>query len=209
MPVPVSAARALREADSAARSGDFARARAGWLAPWKAGSRDAALAARLAWYEIRAGSVGPAAAWVLAGERDEARDPALEWVRERVREAGGLIGEGSGRLPVRRLEWAVAAALFAFVATVLRRRRRRVSRACAALAMACAVAFPVQGEWLRRLDRAVIRTPSTIEGTEIELEPGQVVRITRRQEGRVMVSAGHGTAGWIPARAVFGIGELQ
>jgi hypothetical protein len=207
-PGPVAAARAVREADSAARTGDFARARAGWIAPWKAGSHDAGLAARLAWYEIRAGSVGPAAAWVLAGENDEAREPALGWVRERVREAGGLIGEGGGRLPVRRVEWAALAAGFALAAALLW-RRRRLAATLAVLALASAAAFPLEGEWIRRLDRAVVRTPSTVEGTEIELEPGQVVRITGRQGDRVKVLAGRGTSGWIPARAVFGIGELD
>ena len=200
--------REAREADSAARSGDFGRARAGWLAPWKAGSHDAGLAARLAWYEIRAGSVGPAAAWVLAGEDDEARDPALEWVRERVREAGGLIGEGAGRLPVRRIEWAALAGLLAMGAA-LAWPKRRLAAICAILSLAAAAAFPLEGWRLERLDRAVVRTPSTVEGTAIELEPGQVVRITRRSGDRVLVSAGPGTRGWIPARAVFGIGELR
>ena len=207
-PGPEAAARALREADSAARSGDFARARAGWIAPWKAGSHDAGLAARLAWYEIRAGSVGPAAAWVLAGENDEAREGALGWVRERVREAGGLIGEGAGRLPVRRAEWAALAAAFALVSALMW-RRRRLAVTLAVLALLSAAAFPLEGAWIRRLDRAVVRTPSTVEGTEIELEPGQVVRITRHQGERVKVVAGRGTSGWIPARAVFGIGELD
>jgi hypothetical protein len=207
-PGPDHAARAVLEADSAARSGDFARARSGWLTPWKGGSHDAGLAARLAWYEIRAGSVGPAAAWVLAGEDDEARDPALEWVRERVREAGGLIGEGAGRLPVRRLEWAALAGVLGLAAGLLM-RRRRLAVACAILSLLAAAAFPLEGLWLQRLDRAVVRTPTTVEGTEIELEPGQVVRITRHEVDRVMVSAGPGTRGWIPGRAVFGIGELQ
>ncbi|MGH7742831.1 MAG: hypothetical protein ACRENS_12525, partial [Candidatus Eiseniibacteriota bacterium] len=207
-PGPDTAARALREADSAARRGDFGAARDGWLSPWKAGSHDAGLAARLAWYEIRAGSVGPAAAWVLAGEGDAARDPALGWVRERVREAGGLIGEGSSRLPVRRSEWAAGGALFAFAAALLWRRRRWAAL-CAMLALGCAFAFPLQSAWNGRLDRAVVRTPTTLEGSEIELEPGQVVRITRRQGDRVLVNAGRATSGWISARAVFGIGELQ
>ena len=207
-PGPDAAARSMREADSAARTGDFGRARDGWLAPWKAGSHDAGLAARLAWYEIRAGSVGPAAAWVLAGEGDEAREGALDWVRERVREAGGLIGEGSGRLPVRRREWAAGAAIFALL-SALAYRRRRWAIVCAMLAVICASAFPIQGAWIARQDRAVVRTPTTLEGTEIELEPGQVVRIKRRQGDRVMVNAGRAIGGWIPARAVFGIGELQ
>ena len=207
-PGPEAAARALREADSAARSGDFARARAGWIAPWKAGSHDAGLAARLAWYEIRAGSVGPAAAWVLAGENHEARESALGWVRERVREAGGLIGEGAGRLPVRRGEWAGLAAACALAAALMW-RRRRLAVTLAVLALLSAVAFPLEGAWIRRLDRAVVRTPSAVEGTEIELEPGQVVRIMGRQGDRVKVMAGRGTSGWIPARAVYGIGELD
>ena len=144
----------------------------------------------------------------VGGENDEARDPALEWVRERVREAGGLIGEGAGRLPVRRGEWAALAAAFAFVAA-LAHRRRRLAVAALVLTLGCTLAFPLEGAWIHRLDRAVVRTPSTVEGTEIELEPGQVVRITGRAGDRVRVSAGRGTSGWIPARAVFGIGELE
>jgi hypothetical protein len=188
---PDSALRATREADGAARNGDFVRARSGWIEPWKAGSHDAGLAA-----------------WVLAGENDEARDPALEWVRDRVREAGGLIGEGAGRLPVRRGEWAALAGVFGLAAGLLWPRRRGAI-ACALLALVCATAFPLEGAWIRHLDRAVVRSPSTVEGSEIELEPGQVVRIAGRQGDRVKVIAGRGTSGWIPARSVFGIGELQ
>lgn len=207
-PGPESAAAALRAADDAARAGVLDQAHSGWLSSWKSGVREAPLAARLAWYEIRSGAVGPAAAWVLAGEAGEARDPALAWVRDRVREAGGLSGEGAGRLPIRRAEWAGAAAAFAFAAALLR-RRRRIAVVAGLIALVSAVAFPLEDAWLRGLGRAVVRAPSTIEGTEIELEPGQVVRITGRDGARVMVSAGRGASGWIPAPAVFGVEELQ
>ncbi|MBI1798083.1 MAG: BatD family protein, partial [Candidatus Eisenbacteria bacterium] len=196
-----------READRAAEAGDAAKAHAGWLALWKAGDREAALAARLSWSEIQTGSVGPAAAWALAGDVDDARDPALEWVRDRVRESGGLVGAGAGRIPVRRVEWALVALALGAVAG-LGWPRAGVWGTAVALSVAVAAAFPAESAWLRRLDRAVVREPVTL-ARSLELESGQVVRIIGRGAGRVRVSAGHGVEGWVPAATVYAIQELE
>jgi BatD DUF11 like domain len=196
-----------RGAEIAARSGELMRARAAWLALWNAGDREAGLAARMAWLEIQGGAVGPAAAWVLAGEGDEPRDPGLMWVQERVREAGGLVGSSMTRVPVRRMEWAIAALGLALAAGALWPRRL----ACAAalsLALAAACVFPVQGWWLRHSDRAVVRDRIALEPS-LDLETGQVVRILERRQDRLHVSAGRGVGGWIPASAVYSIEDLK
>jgi hypothetical protein len=211
---PSSGARASLAADAAARAGRLAEAKSQWLALWKDGARDAGLAARLGWAEIRGGEVGPAAAWVLAGELDEPRDAASDWVRARVAEAGGLTGAGSGRLPVRRPEWALAGFVLAAIAPIIgwrlpaTRRTRSLAAAIAVLAVAAAVMFPLQTLVLLREDRAVIRVPTHLEGSEIELESGQVVRILSIERSRAHILAGRGVAGWVPAGALYRIGEL-
>jgi hypothetical protein len=196
-----------RSAESAARAGELTRARSAWLALWNAGDREAGLAARMAWLEIQGGAVGPSAAWVLAGQGDDPRDPGLTWVEERVREAGGLVGATTTRLPVRRLEWAVVALIFALAAGALW-PRRLVSVSCLAVAVAAACVFPLQGFWLRHSDRAVVRERIAFEQS-LDLETGQVVRILERRQDRLRVSAGRGVEGWIPASAVYSIEELK
>ena len=203
-----SRAREMVQADAAARIGDVDRARSAWRALWKEGAREAGLAARLAWGEIRTGSVGPAATWVLAGEIDDPRDPSLEWVRQRVQEAGGLIGSGGARLPVRRLEWALAALTFGALVGFAW-PRRVVSAALVVLAVGAAAVFPAQTVALRRADRAVVRAPVGLEATGIELETGQVVRILERRGARVRIAAGRGVVAWVPASALYAVEDLR
>jgi hypothetical protein len=200
--------RAMAAADAAARAGDVDRARSAWLAAWKEGARESGLAARLAWSEIRTGSVGPAAAWVLAGEVGEPRETGLEWVRQRVQEAGGLIGAGAGRLPVRRLEWGLAALVFGLLAGIAW-PHRAASAALAFLALAAAAVFPAQTLELSRADRAVVRSPVTLDQGGLELETGQVVRILERQGSRVRVAAGRGVVAWVPGSDLYSVEELK
>ncbi|HTM57613.1 MAG TPA: BatD family protein [Candidatus Udaeobacter sp.] len=201
-------ARELEIADTAARGGDMDRARAEWIRLWKEGAREAGLAARLGWAEIRSGSVGPAAAWVLAGEIGDPRDPGLEWVRQRVQEAGGLIGASGGRWPVRRLEWAILALLLGVAAGLLW-PRRWVSLSLLFLTVAAAAMFPIQTYTLRHSGRAVVRAPVPLDSAGLELETGQVVRIVERQGGRVRATAGRGVTAWIPVRSVYAVEDLR
>ncbi len=195
------------EGDAAARRGDVATACSAWRARWRAGDHSSPLAARLAWGEVRAGNVAPATVWVLAGERDEPRDPALAWVGERVREGGGMIGVERVRLPVRSLEWALLALGFGFAAGALWPRRLPAAVALL-LAIGCALARPVETAIAKKSDLAVVREPVALDETGVELEPGQVVHILERAEDRMRVRAGRGVLGWLPARAIYGLEDL-
>ncbi len=190
-----------RAADQAAREGDMARARQGWTRLWQAGARHPGLAARLAWVEAQSGSVGASAAWVVRGGDAGARDAALGWVAERVREGGGLVGESRPRLPVRPIEWGIAAMLLGVVAGLMWPGRRRVAAVLVLVAL-CGVIDPLQSFLATRAARAVILTPVSIEGEGLELQPGQVVRLREQRGGRAWISAGAGVEGWIPAGAV-------
>jgi hypothetical protein len=199
--------RAKGQGDAAARRGDVAAACSGWRARWREGDHRSPLAARLAWCEVRAGNVAPATVWVLAGERDEPRDPALAWVGERVREGGGMIGVERVRLPVRSLEWALLALGFGIAAGALWPRRVRAALALV-IAIGCALARPVETAVARRSDVAVVREPIALDGTGTELEPGQVVHILERAEDRMRVRAGKAVFGWLPAHALYGLEDL-
>lgn len=199
-------ARLALEADGWARRGDIGRAREAWLALWREGGDDAGLAARLAWESVQGGEVGRAALWVLRGNRVGARDPALHWVAERVREAGGLMGAGMMRLPVRDLEWSVLALLLGGAAPWLR-RRRWWSLACGLLALGVAGIGPLERAWIRASGQAVVLQPARVEGTDIDLDPGQVVRVQRREGERVRVKIGRMTDGWLPATSVGQVAE--
>jgi len=188
-------------ADRSARAGDMARARDGWVRLWRSGARHPALAARLAWADAQSGSAGASAAWVVRGEDAGSRDGALEWVAERVREGGGLIGESRPRLPVRPIEWGIAALLSGIAAGWMWPGRRRMA-AAAVLVVLCGVIDPIQSFVAARTVRGVIVTPVAIEGEGLELQPGQVVRLSEQRGGRARISAGAGVEGWIPARAV-------
>ncbi|MEK7330544.1 MAG: hypothetical protein AAB113_07060, partial [Candidatus Eisenbacteria bacterium] len=194
-------AAAVRAADQAAREGDLTRARDRWAALWRAGAHHSGLAARLAWAEAQGGAVGPAAAWVVRGERAGARDPALHWIAERVREGGGLIGDVPVRWPVRPLEWAVAALLLGVGAGALWPRRGPVAVGVA-LALLTGAVDPLQGTLAARSGCAVVQQTVTLEGAGLDLQPGQVVRLLERRGGRARVSAGGGVGGWLPESAI-------
>jgi hypothetical protein len=199
--------RARSEGDAAARRGDVAGACTAWRARWRAGDHDTPLAARLAWCEVRAGNVAPATVWVLAGERNEPRDPALGWVGDRVREGGGMIGAGRVRLPVGSLEWALLALVFGIAAGALWPRRLPAALALV-LALGCGLARPVETAIARKSDAAVVRESVALEGTGLELEPGQIVHIVERAGERMQVRAGRGVVGWLPSRALYGLEDL-
>jgi hypothetical protein len=183
-------------ADRAAGAGEVPRAVRSWESLWRRGSRHPALAARLAWNAMRNEDPGRAAAWVLLGERREARDPAITWVAGQVREAGGLSGYDRSRLPVRPLEWVALAWLAALPAVWFRRRGAIAALAAAAL---LAAADPLQRLWNRREERAVVTSNIPLEGAGVELVPGQVVRIEERSGARIRVRAGKDARGWVPA----------
>ena len=197
-----------RAADQAARSGDLETARRGWQEIWDRGARGAGLAARLGWAEVRAGRVGPADAWVLRGEGYEARDRALAWVAERVREGGGLGGATPARWPVRRIEWAIAALLLGVTSGGLW-PRRPAAVAAATLAIACAAVFPLQGWYAARATRAVVDRVATLEGPDLELSAGQVVKVLKSGGERARVVAGRDIEGWLPVADLIDLGSAR
>lgn len=202
---PAADLAAARAADALARAGEVDRARAGWQALWDRGHRAPGLAARLGWAAVREGEVGPAAAWTLRGERVESRHPALGWVRERVREAGGLIGAASARIPVRRLEWAVAALLAGAAAGWW--WPRRAGLALAALAALLGAARDLETAWIERTPRAVVVAATPLEGPGLQLEPGQVVRERQRAGAAVRVRVAGDLEGTVPAAALEPVAE--
>ncbi len=188
---------AVRAADQAAREGDLSRARDQWAALWKSGARNPALAARLAWADAQSGAAGQAAAWVVRGERIGVRDPALDWIAQRVREGGGLIGDVTVRWPVRPIEWSIAALLLGLGAGAAWPRRGRVAL-LVGLALIAGAIEPLQGMVAARSGFAVVQESVTLEGAGLDLQPGQVVRLLERRGGRARVSAGGGVGGWVP-----------
>ena len=190
-----------RAADQAARDGDMARARGEWERLWRSGTRDPALAARLAWAEAQSGSGGAAAAWVVRGEQLGGRDAALAWVGERVREGGGLVGVPSPRWPVRAIEWGIAALLLGIAAGFLW-PRRRLAAALAGLLVLCGVIDPAQSLIAARASRGVILGPVALAEAGVDLQPGQVVRVREMAGNRVRIDAGAGVEGWIPAGSI-------
>lgn len=188
-------------ADQAARRGEVEKARRVWLELWRAHGGRAGLAARLAWARVQAGEVGPAALWVLRGEMIEPRDPSLRWVEERVREAGGLVGASAPRWPVRPIEWS-ALALALGLCTGLAWPRPAGTVVWALLTLAAAVMFPLQGWMSMRSGLAVMLAVAPLEGSDVELEAGQLVMIRGREGSRVHVAAGRVIDGWVPASSV-------
>lgn len=197
-----------RRADLLARGGELDGARAAWRALWSRGFRAPGLAARLGWAAIRSGEVGDAAAWALRGEREESRDGALVWVRERVREGGGLVGAGGGRLPVRRLEWAVLA-LALGIAAGAAWPRRGIALALAALCVAAGSARLLESRWIERAPRAVVLAAAPLEGSDLTLEPGQVVTVLSRAADSVRVRAARDLVGRVPETAIETVGDVR
>jgi hypothetical protein len=201
----VEGRRASLGADQQARAGEVAAARETWVAQWGAGTRPAGLAARIAWSEAREGRTGHAALWVLRGAVQDARDPALGWVAERVREGGGLAGSGLGGLPIRRLEWAVAA-LVAGAAIGWAWPRRALVAGLGLVVLIAAFAPPFM-EWRegRRAD-AVVLSETELPEAGVTLAAGQVVEVRARETARVKVAAGRDLEGWVPASVVEEVG---
>jgi len=195
-------ARLAVEADQWARRGELSRARTAWQTLWREAGEHPGLAARLAWEGMQSGDVGRAALWVLRGELAGARDPALAWVAERVREAGGLMGSGMTRLPVRDLEWSLIAFVTALAGCLAWRRRAAWSIAAAVVAVIAAVTVPLERAWVQASGRAVVLRATRLEGTDVDLDPGQVVRVRSGQNGRVRVQIGRMTEGWLPAASI-------
>ncbi len=195
-------------AESAARTGDIAAAERGWRALWKDGARAPGLAARLAWSRLEFDDVAPAALWVLRGEREDGRDRALGWTKARVREAGGLSGSPLRSIPMTRLEWGVLGAMFGLAAGIVW-PRRLASLVCAVLLAACACVVPVQSLAIARSGEAVVMRETRLGGSDIDLEPGRVVRLRGKDGGRQIVWVGRGVSGWLPADVVRGVESLE
>lgn len=198
-PGAARAARGALAADQAAKRGETERARRAWAELWQQGGHDARLAARVAWADAQAGEIGPAALWVARGEIADPREGSLRWVEGRVREAGGLMGSSPARLPVRPLEWSLAA-LLAGAASVLL-GRRRLGPVLAAVAIACGSIYPLQGLWATRSGRAVVLQSATL-GSGVELDAGQMVTVVESRGDRVRIEAGRVLGGWVPAAAI-------
>lgn len=201
-------AAALADADRAALSGDVPAARERWEVLWRQGSRPAALAARLAWAEVREGRVAQASVWVLRGERASGRDRALTWVRERVREGGGLTGERRAHLPLTALEWAMLG-LLAGMAAGLAWPRRIPWLAAMLVAVTAAFLPAIENVRARARDEAVVGRAVALEGAGVELDPGQVVRVLGRAGDRARVEAGRGVRGRVPVAVLLSVGEAR
>ncbi len=184
-------------ADRLAQSGDLGRAERAWDEMWRSGSRSPGLAARRAWGELAAGQVAAASAWILRGEATGEPDRSLAWVRERVREAGGLAGTSASVLPLGALVWSGAALLFLVMAGVW--RSPRAALACITAGVLCAAAPDLGQVWRSREPRAVVVREVGLEGTALSLEPGRVVVVRQRSGERAQVRAGRGVEGWVRA----------
>lgn len=196
----------LRAADRVARDGDVARGRAAWFGMWREGARAPGLAARLAWAEATRGALGPAAVWVLRGEQSDARDPALAWVSDLVREGGALAGARPVRLPIRRGEWAVIGLLLGLGAGVVW-PRRAPAVALILLAFCAAGMDPLQDAWAAHIGQSVVGRSVTLEGAGLELETGQVVQVLRSEGAWIRVRAGRELEGRVPAAALLPVGR--
>ncbi len=202
---PASGIVRARAADQAAAAGRIDEARSGWIGLWREGARAPGLAARIAWSHASVGDIGPAALWVLRGEAAGGREPALGWVREQVREGGGLAGEDPAHLPVTPLEWAVLA-LLAGLTAGLAARRRPLALAALALALLFALWRPVESAWQARTPRGVVAKEATLAGPGLDLEAGHVVRVLGAAGDSLRVSAGHGVVGTVPAQRILRLG---
>ena len=198
----------LRAADRVAREGDVARAGSAWIGMWREGAHAPALAARLAWAEATGGALGPAAVWVLRGEQADARDPALRWVSDLVREGGGLAGARPVRLPVRRAEWAVAGLVLGLAAGAVW-PRRGLAVALAMLAVGTAVVDPIEDVWAKQVAQAVVGRNVQLEGTGLELETGQVVEVLGWEGASARVRAGRELVGRLPGAALLPVAETR
>lgn len=195
---PEALAERAKAADALAREGRVAEAETAWAHLWDEHPGDPALAARLAWAALERDDRGVASVWVLRGDRQEARDPALQLVLQRVRDAGGLVGMPSRALPLRSDEWAWLA-FGLMVLAVLLARWRSVAIAVATLAVVCGAWWPAETAWRATRAIAVVRQTTTLPQSEVQLEPGQVVRVTGREGDDVQVVVTRDLDGVLPA----------
>ena len=193
-------------ADERARGGDVAAAEAEWTRLWDEAPGDPALAARLAWGALGRDDVAAATVWTLRGDRREARDPAIESIAMRVRDAGGLVGAPGRALPFRSFEWALFAFLLAAGSGVTWPRRRWA----VTLAVAACVAgawFPLETAWRAGQTLAVVRATVPLPPTGVTLDSGQVVRVRGVATGAVAVQAASDLEGTLPESALWVLGR--
>lgn len=202
--------RALSEraaaADAKARAGKVAAAEAEWARLWDERAGNPALAARLAWGALERDDPGAASVWVLRGERQESRDPALAAMAQRVRDAGGLVGAPGRALPLRSTEWAILAFLFMALAGFLR-EHRPLARALAALALVAGLWWPTESWWRSQQRLAVVRAPVALPPGDLQLDAGQVVRVLKRDGDEVDVRVTRDLAGALPAASLWFLGN--
>jgi hypothetical protein len=194
---PAAAQLALR-ADRTVTGGDVDAAARAWRTLWTRGGRASGIAARLAWASARTGALADASAWVLRGDTGQPRDPALSWVTGNVRDAGGLAGFKHSRIPIRDVEWALAALACGIGLGWVGRRGAIALVALAALLAAAPVLDRMRAG---RVVRGVVRQPVVLQGEGVELVPGQVVVVTSGGP-TVAVEVGSGIHGRLPAPAV-------
>jgi hypothetical protein len=75
--------------------------------------------------------------------------------------------------------------------------------------VACAIAVPLADRVAGGVTRGVIQSPVRLEGADLELEPGEVVRVVSRSGQRLRASVARGVEGWIPAASVMVLGRRQ
>jgi hypothetical protein len=186
-----------RQADELARSGRLEEAGQVWQELWRAGGADGALLARLAWAELRLERPASASAWILEGRSAEPRSGALGWVTARVRESGGLVGSPGARVPLRSIEWA-ALAFALTLGALLEWPRRWSAGVLLALGLAAAIVPLAERLGQPRGAWAVVASQVTLPGTDVELEPGQVVRVLGEAPGGRRVRAARELEGVLP-----------
>lgn len=199
---PRSLAERSRAADARAREGHVAEAEAAWARLWDERPGDPALAARLAWAALERDDRAVASLWVLRGDRQEARDPALGLSTQRVREAGGLVGAPGRALPLRSSEWAWLAFILMGLAAALSRWRPAML-AVMLLAVVCGAWWSVESAWRSTRTYAVVRQVTNLPQGDLQLEPGQVVRVLGREGDEVQVVVSRDLDGVLPVTALW------
>ena len=118
-----------------------------------------------------------------------------------MREAGGLVGPSEFRLPITGLEWGLLGGLAGALGVWLM-RRRRLALTCAVIALIASLVDPGQ-RWLAQRSRsAVVLQEAMLEGTDLELLPGQLVEVQERSGARARVQAGRVASGWVPLQSI-------
>jgi hypothetical protein len=195
---PEALAERSRAADALAREGHVSEAEVAWAHLWDEQPGDPALAARLAWAALERDDRAVASVWVLRGDRQEARDAALLLSTLRVREAGGLVGAPSRALPIRSSEWAwLAFGLMVLAGGLV--RWRAVAIAVGVVAVLCGAWWPAETAWRATREYAVVRQTTTLPQSDVQLEPGQVVRVVGREGDDVQVVVTRDLEGAMPS----------